>query len=125
MATNVLQFQKNWNNKLAADSFLVITKPSRKYTVGRNYAVYLGQQRLGTAELTAIRRFKLDELSNISALMVTGYQAFQAKKLLKTQFYGHLKTEGPEACFYFLAFQYVTQNQDMFRNRPQIPSNAE
>jgi len=54
MATNVLQFQKNWNNKLAADSFLVITKPSRKYEVGRNYAVYLGQQRLGTAELTAI-----------------------------------------------------------------------
>lgn len=119
-AKGVLQFQKNWNSKLYADSFVTIAKPSDKYQVGRIYNLYLQGQKLGTVELVSIRQFCLDELSNISALMVTGCQAFQGKKLLKNQFYGYLKQQGPEAKFYFLAFRYFSWEQHSAIDRPQF-----
>ena len=91
----IIKFSENWNNgKLNLSAFTTIRLEQSKYQVGNKYEIVYAPNKkdfepltLGYADILAINRFKLGNLSEGMALIDTGYSKAECQKIIKTMYF--------------------------------------
>ncbi len=90
-----INFAKNWNFKLYSKAFSTIRlENSEKYIVGKEYAVWLGEEVYSCAVLVSARVLPLNELTEEMAYLDTGLSLKKTKELLR-EFYPEICEDTP------------------------------
>ncbi len=83
MATDLISFSFNWNNKLQNKAFSTIRIHNpKKYQIGKMYKIELKGEALGTAVIQEIRVLKADQLNNFICFLDTGYSRTDTLNIL-------------------------------------------
>lgn len=78
-----MEYNRNWNNKLACDCYTSIRLANAgKYKVGRRYGVYLNSKHHHDAILLEVRELTLDQINERLARLDTGYGAKETQDIL-------------------------------------------
>ncbi len=91
----IIKFSENWNNgKLNLNAFTTIRLEQDKYKVREKYEIVYAPNKkgfepiiLGYAEILAINRFKLGNLSEGMALIDTGYSKAECENIIRTMYW--------------------------------------
>lgn len=81
---NNLKFSHNWNGKLYANTYFTTMRlwNERKYVIGENFEVYLGNEYLGVAQLRAVRRTTRAKLNEFVCGLDTGYAVAPTQQII-------------------------------------------
>lgn len=80
---NTINYNYNWNNKLASTYHTTIRlRNDKKYVVGQQYMEKLKSKELGVVQLIDLRHLKIDQLNDFIAGLDTGYSLQECKNIL-------------------------------------------
>jgi len=83
MASHLISFTFNWNNKLQNKAFSTIRLHNpKKYQNGKVYQIELKGEALGTAILKEKRTLKADQLNDFICYLDTGYSRTETLNML-------------------------------------------
>jgi len=83
MATDLISFSFNWNNKLQNKAFSTIRIHNpKRHQIGKMYKIKLKGEALGTAVIQEIRVLKADQLNNFICFLDTGYSRTDTLNIL-------------------------------------------
>lgn len=83
---NKLNFSYNWNNKLGCKCFTTIRIQNTKYKIGSIHEVFHKKERLGIAEVVALRELRIRDLNEFVCRIDTGYSLEETKKILRRMY---------------------------------------
>jgi len=87
MMRNEINFNYNWNNKLAGKFFTTLRlKDETRFHIGETYAIMLKGKHVFDADIADIRHFYLKDINNFVAGLDTGYDAVECRKIITTMY---------------------------------------
>lgn len=81
-----IRFTYNWNNKLGCNAFTTIRLANdKKYVVGQTYNIQYKKVSF-KAFIVSISKFTLDKLTNLVAMLDTGYTLEETKEVIRKMY---------------------------------------